>query len=69
MKNHSQKTTASYIALRDIANYLSENNLYKMFGEEIWTVTPTHLNTKETRKLNRLLGLRNINNKYRYARN
>ena len=56
------KSRPSYIALRDIAEELK-----KVYGNicggdnDIWIVTPSYINNKETRRLNAELGLRSVN--------
>ena len=55
--------TAARLAMKDISNYLKTNE-FKIVDEcfDVWVVTPTFMDTKETRLLNKKLGLRNINN-------
>lgn len=62
--NQSEKVKSrpAYIALRDIAEELK-----KVYGticrgdNDIWIVTPSYINNKETRRLNAELGLRSVN--------
>lgn len=56
------KKTPHPIALKDISNYLSEQNLNKKDDQgDIWVVTPNVLYNKETRKLNAELGVSKVN--------
>jgi hypothetical protein len=48
--------SVSQIALKDIAQ-----SLPPILNNEVWIVRAVHLNTKETRKLNRKLNLHKIN--------
>lgn len=50
------------VAMRDISEYLRNQNLL-IFDEndDVWVVTPERMNNKETRKLNKELGLHKIN--------
>jgi len=50
------------MALKDISEYFEKNNI-KITDDhgDVFVVTPSHLDTKETRLLNRKLGLRNVN--------
>ena len=47
--------------IRDMGGLLTDKNPY-----EIWVVTFSRINTKETRRLNRELGLSGLNNKGNY---
>jgi len=52
--------TVAQIAFKDIGKHINENTMnYNPL--EVWDVRPSHLNTKENRRLNRELGLRGIN--------
>ena len=51
----------SQYAFKDISRYIKETNTMKYNPLEIWNVRPSHLNTKENRRLNRELGLRGVN--------
>jgi len=53
-------------ALEDIANHIRETyTSYDMYRQnDVWVVFPIHLNTKETRELNRRLGLHKINKQH-----
>jgi hypothetical protein len=63
------KNSARITALKDISNEIKSKDLMEMtnytIGDvvfyEIWTVTPTYLDNKETRRLNRELGLWSVN--------
>lgn len=54
-----------HLAAKDIRNYLKKSGLgtYKRTNNEIdvYTVTPSLMNNKRTRYLNKLLGLNKIN--------
>ena len=52
--------TVSEIAFKDISKYLDEHYNRKISSEQ-YLITPQHLQTKETRKLNRELGIHKIN--------
>lgn len=55
--------SASRIAMRDISEYLKTLPVpITDCNDDVWIVTPTMLFNKETRRLNRELGLRNVNN-------
>ena len=51
-----------FIALKDISNYISEQNV-KVMDEhgDVWIVTPNRMFNKQTRKLNAELGINKIN--------
>lgn len=51
---------ASRVAFKDITEYLNENGRESLF-DEVWYVTPNEMNSKETRALNRELGIHKIN--------
>jgi len=54
--------TAARIAFKDISNYIKENNI-KVIGKnkDVWFVTPSKLDTKRQRFLNRQLGISKVN--------
>jgi len=54
--------TAARIAFKDISNYIKENNI-KVIGKnkDVWFVTPSKLDTKRQRFLNRQLGISEVN--------
>ena len=56
------KTVAQY-AFKDISQYIKDTNTMNYNPLEIWNVHPSHLDTKENRKLNRELGLRGVNSR------
>ena len=60
MKNleNKQKCVEHY-SLRDMAKYLRAT--IKSYEYDRYLVKPCHLNNKETRRLNRALGISNIN--------
>jgi hypothetical protein len=53
--------TVSVLALKDISNYLEEKGVVFIPYKEYWDVFPNTINTKETRSLNKKLGVCNIN--------
>ena len=61
--------TAKYIALRDISSELKSDYYRKMTSYSLgsfvnwenWNVTPSYLDTKKTRRLNKELGLWSVN--------
>ena len=54
--------SVSHYALNDISQYLREiEDKKESPAYEVWYVCPKHLNTKETRMLNRELGLHRLN--------
>lgn len=54
--------TAAMMALKDISEYLKPL-LKEQHHEENYIITSTYIHTKETRKLNRELGMGGINKK------
>lgn len=60
-KKKYYEKSAMNMALADISEYMKENGKLEVGGCEIWNVHPSHLLTKETRYLNKLLGLDIIN--------
>jgi hypothetical protein len=49
-------------ALKDISKYIKESCPEGVYGRlDVWVCCARHLNTKETRELNRRLGLHKIN--------
>ena len=58
--NNKYNYPVSYFALRDIAS-MNKKSEYFRKGGDCWIVGTVHLQTKETRLLNRLLGLNKIN--------
>lgn len=50
------------VAKKDISNYLKEINI-EIYdnNDDVWVVTPSRINTKETSILNRKLGLHKVN--------
>lgn len=63
MKQHKTPKTAARMAFVDISQHLKEiyKDKYPVVGDEVWIVTPDMLNSKETRRLNKLLGLNSLN--------
>ena len=59
MKVVKKIKTVSQIAFKDISKY-NEDEFYQ-FGRDNFIVTSRHLNNKTNRRLNKLLGLHNIN--------
>ena len=58
MKNN----TVYRLAFKDISKHLQDENKGKMCEDfDIWDVTPSEMNNKETRMLNAELGLLSIN--------
>ena len=54
--------TVQLMAFIDISNYLRSTNCLIYDGyNDVWVVTPDRLNNKITRRLNKELGLNNIN--------
>jgi hypothetical protein len=53
--------TVSRYAFAEITADIKENAVMSDTAWEIWNVRPSHMNTKETRRLNRQLGLGGIN--------
>jgi|694.fasta_scaffold56089_9 hypothetical protein len=49
------------IAMKDISNYLKENYFVRDEYQDVWFVTPYYMMNKESRKLNKKLGLHKIN--------
>ena len=56
------------MAFRDITNYIKETYTSKEMRTyidnlivDVWVVTPAHLETKETRRLNKQLGISDVN--------
>ena len=49
------------IAMKDISNYLKENYFVRDEYQDVWFVTPSFMMNKESRKLNKKLGLHKIN--------
>ena len=50
------------VALKDISQYLSEQNVQIMDEHgDVWVVTPTRMYNKHTRKLNAELGVNKVN--------
>ena len=58
--------SVSTYAFSDMTKYIKENNIpvQDRIGD-VWVVTPATLNNKEQRRLNKKLGLKNINNRRR----
>ena len=49
-------------ALKDISKHIKESYPEEVYGRvDVWVCCPEHLNTTETRELNRRLGLHKIN--------
>lgn len=59
--------TVRLLALRDIANYMNKEAdiIIRDKYLDIWAVTAAQLDTKQNRRLNKELGIKNIN----YSRN
>lgn len=51
----------SRMAFADISDYLKEEGAIAYGEHEVWVVTPNALDTKETRRLNKELGLHKVN--------
>lgn len=49
------------LAMKDISNYLKENYFVRDEYQDVWFVTPSFMMNKESRKLNKKLGLHKIN--------
>jgi hypothetical protein len=55
-------STVSITALKDISKHIKELYSEELYGQvDVWVCCAEHLNTKETRELNRRLGLHKIN--------
>lgn len=51
----------SRMAFADISDYLKEEASFSYGEHDVWVVTPNALDTKETRRLNKELGLHKVN--------
>ena len=51
----------SHYAFADITEYLNDNGDILDSNCDVWDVRPAHINTKESRRLNRALGLAGVN--------
>lgn len=51
----------SRMAFADISDHLKEEAAFSYGENDVWVVTPNALDTKETRKLNKELGLHKVN--------
>jgi DNA-binding cell septation regulator SpoVG len=57
-----QESYSARIAMKDISEYLHSQNINIIDGnDDVWVVTPSRMQNKETRKLNSELGLHKIN--------
>jgi hypothetical protein len=55
-------STVSITALKDISKHIKELYSEELYGQvDVWVCCAEHLNTIETRELNRRLGLHKIN--------
>ena len=55
-------STVRSIALKDISKHIKELYSEELYGQvDVWVCCSEHIDTKETRKLNRRLGLHKIN--------
>ena len=48
-------------AAKDISDYIKNHNIEVMGSMDIWHVAPSTMQTKENRRLNRALGIKNVN--------
>jgi len=62
LKNYFMKNKTYPVALKDMSDYLSEYNVNSICkNRDVWTVTPSRMYNKETRKLNADLGVSKVN--------
>tara|TARA_R100001244_G_scaffold124099_1_gene93896 strand:- start:178 stop:399 length:222 start_codon:yes stop_codon:yes gene_type:complete len=57
---------ANESAFKDITKWIEEQDLLVMDGKDVWIVTPSSINNKQQRKLNRELGLHTLHKSREY---
>ncbi len=62
MKTNKEIKAVMFVAFRDISEHIREKASSPIgFGYDVWQSTPIKMNNKETRHLNKLLGISNVN--------
>tara|TARA_B110000902_G_C14095796_1_gene508709 strand:+ start:311 stop:547 length:237 start_codon:yes stop_codon:yes gene_type:complete len=62
MKANKEIKAVMFVAFRDISEHIREKASSPIgFENDVWQSTPRKMNNKETRRLNKLLGISNVN--------
>lgn len=69
-REFSYKNNAKHVAIKDMIEYIEENNLrIQLKGDEIWYYSPWKLSNKQTTRFNRQLGIHKINKTWEAQKN
>jgi len=62
MKTNKEIRAVMFVAFKDISEHIREKAKTPLgFENDVWQSTPSQMNNKKTRSLNKLLGISNVN--------